>query len=111
VIAIAVDSLLAQARFHILPPPPRRFPRGGVSNILRFEFLDDLMVYLAVLGAALARDYFLRYQARLEETTRLQAQAARLEAQLAEARLHALRAQLNPHFLFNTLNAVSTLVE
>jgi hypothetical protein len=69
------------------------------------------MVYLAVLGAALARDYFLRYQARLEETTRLQSRAARLEAQLAEARLDALRTQLNPHFLFNTLNAVSTLVE
>ena len=35
--------------------------------------------------------------------------AARLEAGLAEARLAALRAQLEPHFLFNTLNAVSAL--
>ena len=69
------------------------------------------MVYLAVFAAALARDYFLRYQARLEETTQLQAQAAKLEAQLADARLTALRSQLNPHFLFNTLNAISSLVE
>jgi len=36
--------------------------------------------------------------------------AADLETRLAEARLQALRAQVNPHFLFNTLNAVSSLV-
>jgi LytS/YehU family sensor histidine kinase len=35
--------------------------------------------------------------------------AARLSAQLAEARLGALRMQLHPHFLFNTLNAVTVL--
>ena len=34
-----------------------------------------------------------------------------LQAQLAEARLDALRMQVNPHFLFNTLNAISALVE
>jgi LytS/YehU family sensor histidine kinase len=43
-------------------------------------------------------------------TAQLQAQSAELEAQLAEARLTVLRARLNPHFLFNTLNAVSALV-
>ena len=36
--------------------------------------------------------------------------AARLEARLAEAETAALRAQLQPHFLFNTLNAISALV-
>jgi two-component system LytT family sensor kinase len=110
-VAILVDTILSQFRAHFFPLPPGRVPRGIFANIIRFEFLDDFMVYLAVLGAALARDYFLRYQARLEETTRLQSRAAQLEAQLAEARLNALRTQLNPHFLFNTLNAVSTLVE
>jgi two-component system, LytTR family, sensor kinase len=43
-------------------------------------------------------------------TAQLQAQSAELQAQLAEARLSVLRARLNPHFLFNTLNAVSALV-
>jgi len=113
VIAILVDALLAQVRVHVLPPPPGRFrpPPSFSANLLRFQFLYDYMVYLAVFAAALARDYFLRYQARLEETTQLQAQAATLEAQLADARLTALRSQLNPHFLFNTLNAISSLVE
>jgi two-component system, LytTR family, sensor kinase len=113
VIAILVDALLAQVRMHVLPPPPGRFrqPPSLLGNLLRFQFLYDYMVYLAVFAAALARDYFLRYQARLEETTLLQAQAAKLEAQLADARLTALRSQLNPHFLFNTLNAISSLVE
>jgi two-component system, LytTR family, sensor kinase len=71
-----------------------------------------------VLGAGLARNYYVRYQARLEETRRLEAEAtelraeaAELHAQVTDARLNALRAQLNPHFLFNTLNAVSTLVD
>jgi two-component system LytT family sensor kinase len=90
------EGLMAElVRFRRRPPPPLFMGLG---------FLDDLMVYFAVLGAGIARDYFLRYQARLEETSRLQ-------AQLAQARLEALRAQLNPHFLFNTLNAVSALVE
>jgi len=114
VIAILVDAVLAQVRMQVLPPPPSgrfRQPPSLIGNLLRFQFLYDYMVYLAVFAAALARDYFLRYQARLEETTELQAQAARLEAQLADARLTALRSQLNPHFLFNTLNAISSLVE
>lgn len=60
-------------------------------------------VYFALLGIEHA--LFFMTQARERET-----QAARLEAQLAEARLGALRMQLNPHFLFNSLNAITVLV-
>ncbi|HEX9129704.1 MAG TPA: histidine kinase [Gemmatimonadaceae bacterium] len=95
--------------------PPSQPVRGLFS---RFSFLYDFIVYVAVLGAGLARNYYVRYQARLDETRRLEAEAtelraeaAELHAQVADARLNALRAQLNPHFLFNTLNAVSTLVD
>jgi signal transduction histidine kinase len=105
IVAVAVDAALIVFRTHLLGPP--RFGRGrtvGVANVLRLEFLDDFLVYIAILAAALARDYFLRYQARQVETEHLR-------GQLAEARLNVLRAQLNPHFLFNTLNAVSSLVE
>ena len=60
-------------------------------------------VYFAVLGVEHAAYYFL--EARERET-----QAARLSAQLAEARLGALRMQLQPHFLFNSLNAITVIV-
>jgi signal transduction histidine kinase len=60
-------------------------------------------VYFAVLGAERATAYFV--EARERET-----QAARLTAQLAEARLGALRMQLQPHFLFNSLNAITVIV-
>ena len=81
------------------------------TGLARLWFLDDLTVYFAVLAAGIARDIFARYRARHDETVRLTAEAARLQAQLAEARLEVLSAQLNPHFLFNTLHAVSSLVE
>ena len=96
----------------------RRF-NPGLKNL---SWLDDLGVFLSVLGVATARGFILREQARRREarrravdsearSVRIQAHAAQLQAQLAEARLDALRRQLDPHFLFNTLNTVSALVE
>src|SRR5258706_7281660 len=73
--------------------------------------LNHFILYIGVLSAGFARDYFLRYRSRERETARLQSETAQLQAQLAQAKLSALNAQLNPHFLFNTLHAVSSLVE
>jgi len=103
VLALLTDTLLGHVR-EALIGGGGRFRRRGPPPAIGFGFLDDLMVYFAVLGSGVARDYFLRYRARLQET-------AKLREQLAQARLDALRTQLNPHFLFNTLNAVSALVE
>ncbi|HXT17763.1 MAG TPA: histidine kinase [Gemmatimonadaceae bacterium] len=115
-VAVAVSLLLFIARGRLLPRPPGVAvgPGGRFSwyaVIFRGEFVGDLIVYCAVLGAAFARNYFLQSQTRLAETRRLQAETAQLHARLAESQLSALRAQLNPHFLFNTLNAISSLVE
>jgi two-component system, LytTR family, sensor kinase len=60
-------------------------------------------VYFALVG--IEHSFFYFAEARDRET-----QAARLAAQLSEARLSALRMQLNPHFLFNSLNAITVLV-
>jgi signal transduction histidine kinase len=60
------------------------------------------LTYAGVLGAGHALAY-------LAEARRREAEAARLAAQLAEARLGALRMQLHPHFLYNALNAATVL--
>jgi len=83
-------------------PPPTIF--APMREIGRFRFLNHLFVYLAVLVAGYAREYFLRDRD-------LASRAAVLQTQLADAQLDALRMQLNPHFLFNTLHAVAALVE
>jgi len=106
-----IAQIYSSVVFHSIMPPPHSWPFDPFSDLLRLWFFNDLIIYFAVLAAGLARDYFLRYQARREEAVQLQAQAALLRAQLAEARLQTLRMQINPHFLFNTLHAISTLVE
>ena len=110
-IAASVDYGLSFVRGLLFPDMLTPRSLGGGWSVTRFEFFDDFLVYLAILGAGIARDYFLRYRIRVDETVQLQAHAARLQAQLAQAELSVLRSQLNPHFLFNTLHAISSLVE
>jgi LytS/YehU family sensor histidine kinase len=60
-------------------------------------------LYFAVLGCVHAVTYY-------REARERESQQARLAIQLSEAKLGALRMQLNPHFLFNSLNAITVLV-
>ena len=73
------------------------------SGELRSLFLFDFFVYWAVLGVGYAFDYRERYRER-------ESAASELKAQLAQAQLEALKVQLHPHFLFNTLHTISGLV-
>lgn len=105
-VAILMYFLLAIARdVFFVARPGRRVPqiRPG-REIANFRFVPQLLFYFAILAAGFAREYFLRVQQQ-------QAHTAALQTQLAEARLDALRMQMNPHFLFNTLHAVSAMVE
>lgn len=81
-------------------------PRGVVSMVVIGirQYGDLLMVvYWAVVGAHAG----IRWHERWQEQAVL---AARLREDVANASLQALRAQVNPHFLFNALNAVVTLI-
>lgn len=66
--------------------------------------------YAVVVGVYYAFDYYRRWRREREQAAALELRAARLEGQLASSRLSALRSQLRPHFLFNTLNSIAVLV-
>jgi hypothetical protein len=67
------------------------------------NFHSLLPTYWMILFAYLAFQYYARYRDR-------EMRATQLEARLSEARLDALKMQLRPHFLFNTLNSISSLM-
>jgi two-component system LytT family sensor kinase len=90
-------------RWWLLLQPGTHPSSAAVLSWISTTLPFGVAVYFAVLGVEHAVTYFL--EARARET-----QAARLAAQLSEARLAALRMQLHPHFLFNSLNAVMVLV-
>ncbi len=68
------------------------------------NFYWNYLIYWLILGVYLAWDSYVVMQQR-------ELKAAHLEKLLAEARLHTLQTQLHPHFLFNTLNAISAFME
>src|SRR5437867_4498522 len=74
-----------------------------VQKVLANRTHFNLAVYAVIVCAWHAWDYHRRYRER-------EAQAAELATRLAQAQLQALRMQLNPHFLFNTLNTISSLM-
>src|SRR5262245_17975307 len=76
---------------------------GEVQKVLANRTHFNLAVYAVIVCAWHAWDYHRKYRER-------EAQATELATRLAQAQLQALRMQLNPHFLFNTLNTISSLL-
>ncbi|HWC56442.1 MAG TPA: histidine kinase [Sphingomicrobium sp.] len=86
----------------------------SVATFLKPEFKPQgiayfgaLLLNFSLLAAWTALYYGINYFLLLEDQIRLR---ERLESQASTAQLAMLRYQLNPHFLFNTLNSISTLV-
>jgi signal transduction histidine kinase len=77
------------------------------ANVLVFYFLaklnNNIFFYAAILAVAHVLDYHRQFRER-------ELLASQLEAKLAQTQLQILKMQLHPHFLFNTLNAISALV-
>jgi two-component system LytT family sensor kinase len=78
--------------------------------VFMFGFHTSLVAYWVVLSIQSAIRNHQRFQERAQAALRSELRASQLEAQVAQARLAALKAQLQPHFLFNTLNAIVVLV-
>jgi LytS/YehU family sensor histidine kinase len=106
-VALALCAVWAGAgillRRLLIPGPDGDITTRGTVSWLSTTLPFGVLVYFALIGAERATHYFVEVQSR-------ETHAARLSAQLAEARLSALRMQLHPHFLFNSLNALAVLV-
>jgi two-component system, LytTR family, sensor kinase len=82
---------------------PFQFLSRLFNSLFSLYFSNDFFIYWMILFAVHALDYYRRYREG-------ELKASRLEGQLAQAQLQALKMQLHPHFLFNTLHAISALV-
>jgi len=85
-------------------PPGMEFASFGEAYkfFLSFNLHLQLLIYWGVVGIWSMYNYYQKYRER-------ELQTSKLEARLAQSRLQVLKMQLHPHFLFNTLNAISEL--
>ena len=84
--------------------------RRQVFSLIASYSVTDLVAYVAIVVGCWALDYSTRLREARLHAAESEAKAAKLQLGLAEARLQALRMELNPHFLFNAMNSISGLV-
>jgi LytS/YehU family sensor histidine kinase len=102
--------LYACIRWTILPPwdaalqqyVPRT--KHGPLELIHSGFADQITMYIAIVAAAHAYWYF-------EKLRRQEMENVDFQRALAASELQALKMQLHPHFLFNTLHGISTLID
>jgi two-component system, LytTR family, sensor kinase len=116
-VAWAVLRIACEAAFHLtwneLWPIKSEIPinlKNEVTLLVLFGFHTAVVSYWVVLSIQTAMRNYGLFQERAQAALRSGLHASQLETQIAQARLGALKAQLQPHFLFNTLNAIMVLV-
>ncbi len=108
--AVPFAVLFTGTLWVLLPPYDdqlHKFVSRSVSSwleMIRTGFADEIFIYIAIVVAAHAYEYFRRARAQELETSEFQ-------RALAVSELQALKMQIHPHFLFNTLHGISTLIE
>ena len=90
---------------HLMPTFGKAF-----AFLLVIMFHNGVETYWATLAVHHGIRYYRSYQERRQEALRLELRASELQSQLVRAQLGMLKTQLQPHFLFNTLNAIMVLV-
>lgn len=103
---LVVTLVCVVVKYAVLIPIERAFgiySGATLANQLARNFATEAMAFWAVIGIVHAIEFNRRYRER-------EVAAADLRARLSEAQLEALRSQIHPHFLFNTLHSISTLM-
>jgi LytS/YehU family sensor histidine kinase len=98
-IVVAKYAALGQVRSWLRP----EWREWDLDTMLAGNFISEWVAFGCVVAVVHALEFYQRYRER-------EVQALRLQTQLAQARLESLTAQLHPHFLFNTLHGISTLM-
>ncbi len=104
-----VLSVLLTAVGHIVlwlywgRPAGKPFSFVNMSRFVVANFSEGIGIYLLIALSSYAFGYYRRYREGKDRTLQL-------EAQLSYAQLQALKMQLHPHFLFNTLHSISALL-
>ena len=105
-LTLAVTSACVVAKYAVLVPLEQWMGidvNASFGRSLSRNFANESMAFWAVIGVVHALEFNRRYRER-------EVAAADLRARLSQAQLDALRSQIHPHFLFNTLHSISTLM-
>lgn len=102
--------LYACIRWAVLPPWDTGLQQyvsrtqHGPLELIHSGFADQITIYIAIVLAAHAYQYF-------EKVRKQNVERSEFQRALAASELQALKMQLHPHFLFNTLHGISTLID
>lgn len=101
VIVTAIGHVFVWLYFGL--PMGRGFSFERLSRFVVANFSEGIGIYLLIALISYSFSYYRRYREG-------QIRTLQLEAQLSQAQLEALKMQLHPHFLFNTLHSISALL-
>jgi len=108
----AVKEALRETAVETVEGPPKSGAKVRVSRVHTEDFLTDLAALWILASIIIKLTYKGQLQARAQAAQATEmAEAESLKRQLAEARMATMQAQVEPHFLFNTLASIEHLIE
>ena len=105
---LAIEAAVLRA-LHVFPDIMSSYPATFLF-LLIIGYHQGVITYWTILAVQYGYLWYRRYEERRQEALRLELRSSQLQSQLAQAHLRALKMQLHPHFLFNTLNTIMVLV-